>query len=358
MLSLRLIEHGRQVCDARKPRCDVCALAGICPSAGKVGARRTTLTVTRRRAPIRCVESRRLAARSSERRAPTRRALGREELARDRGVGRLAVALGHLGDPAAELVELGADARQAGRGRCVVLTRGSVPQLRGRNSAGSGARVGRYDEPLPMLARVDLRGFRRPARARSRRPPVAGADVARRRSPRSSPTSATRGDAARPRAAPSASTACELDDLARAAAPSSRAALDRLDPELRAALELARDQIVGLARGAARDGSVAHERSGVEVRELVVPVDRAGCYVPGGRRAARVVGADDRACRRASPACPRSCCASPPGPDGDGPRRDPRGRGARRGRRRVPRRRRAGDRRAGVRHRDDRARST
>jgi endonuclease-3 len=35
MLSLRLIEHGRQVCDARRPRCDRCGLAGICPSAGK-----------------------------------------------------------------------------------------------------------------------------------------------------------------------------------------------------------------------------------------------------------------------------------------------------------------------------------
>ena len=34
-LSLRLIEHGRQVCDARKPRCGECVLAGICPSAGK-----------------------------------------------------------------------------------------------------------------------------------------------------------------------------------------------------------------------------------------------------------------------------------------------------------------------------------
>lgn len=38
LLSLRLIEHGRQVCDARRPRCDQCALAGICPSAFKVGA--------------------------------------------------------------------------------------------------------------------------------------------------------------------------------------------------------------------------------------------------------------------------------------------------------------------------------
>jgi endonuclease-3 len=37
LLSLRLIEHGRQVCDARKPRCDACGLAAVCPSAGKVG---------------------------------------------------------------------------------------------------------------------------------------------------------------------------------------------------------------------------------------------------------------------------------------------------------------------------------
>ena len=35
-LSLRLIEHGRKVCDARRPRCGECLLAGICPSAGKI----------------------------------------------------------------------------------------------------------------------------------------------------------------------------------------------------------------------------------------------------------------------------------------------------------------------------------
>lgn len=34
--SLRLIQHGRLVCDARRPRCDRCVLAEICPSAGKV----------------------------------------------------------------------------------------------------------------------------------------------------------------------------------------------------------------------------------------------------------------------------------------------------------------------------------
>ncbi len=36
-LSLRLIEHGRRVCIARRPRCDVCVLAGVCPSAFKIG---------------------------------------------------------------------------------------------------------------------------------------------------------------------------------------------------------------------------------------------------------------------------------------------------------------------------------
>jgi endonuclease-3 len=35
-LSLRLIEHGRRVCDARRPRCSECGLAGICPSAGRL----------------------------------------------------------------------------------------------------------------------------------------------------------------------------------------------------------------------------------------------------------------------------------------------------------------------------------
>jgi endonuclease-3 len=35
--SLRLIEHGRRVCDARRPKCSECTLAGLCPSAGKVG---------------------------------------------------------------------------------------------------------------------------------------------------------------------------------------------------------------------------------------------------------------------------------------------------------------------------------
>jgi endonuclease-3 len=36
--SLRLILHGRKVCDARKPRCHECVLAAFCPSAGIAGS--------------------------------------------------------------------------------------------------------------------------------------------------------------------------------------------------------------------------------------------------------------------------------------------------------------------------------
>jgi endonuclease-3 len=54
-LSLRLIEHGRKVCDARAPRCDVCVLSDICPSAftfdGPKRTRRGTRAAGNVRAP-------------------------------------------------------------------------------------------------------------------------------------------------------------------------------------------------------------------------------------------------------------------------------------------------------------------
>ena len=41
-LSLRLILHGRLVCVARRPRCEECPLAGLCPSAGTSGDNKTS----------------------------------------------------------------------------------------------------------------------------------------------------------------------------------------------------------------------------------------------------------------------------------------------------------------------------
>jgi histidinol dehydrogenase len=118
--------------------------------------------------------------------------------------------------------------------------------------------------------------------------PPAGADDA--------PLAAVRAIIARVRDGGDAAvraTTRELDgcDLADPAVPAAEldAALASLPAELRAALEFARDQIEAYHRtqvGPAVDGEVGrHERSGVVVRDLVRPVDRVGCYVPGGRAA-------------------------------------------------------------------------
>ncbi len=107
----------------------------------------------------------------------------------------------------------------------------------------------------------------------------------------------------------------------------------------------------GVPRGAARPG-VDLDRGGIRLRELVVAVDRAGCYVPGGRASypstvlmtaipARVAGVPRgralHASRRRRP----------------DPGRDARRRRPRRRRRGLPGRGRAGHRRARARYRDD-----
>ncbi len=128
-----------------------------------------------------------------------------------------------------------------------------------------------------MLARVDLRGSSDVRRALAR-PPVGGDDV----------EGAVAAIIAEVRSGGDAAVRALSSRFngwsgAIAVSPGEpAAALERLDPELRAALEFARDQIVAwheVQRGEAPE----HLRSGVRVREVVVPVDRVGCYVPGGR---------------------------------------------------------------------------
>lgn len=60
------------------------------------------------------------------------------------------------------------------------------------------------------------------------------------------------------------------------------AALESLDPELRAALEAAADGIRDFHQHQVI-GDHTYERDGIVVEGRKVPVDRAGCYVPGGR---------------------------------------------------------------------------
>ncbi len=61
-------------------------------------------------------------------------------------------------------------------------------------------------------------------------------------------------------------------------------ALDGLTPGFRAALDYARDRITAYHE-AQLEHEVQLETDGMTVRDVVVPVDRAGLYVPGGRAA-------------------------------------------------------------------------
>jgi histidinol dehydrogenase len=104
-----------------------------------------------------------------------------------------------------------------------------------------------------------------------------------------------------------------VDDL-RVPDAEAMAALAAIPPELRTAMQAAHDNIVAYHRTQLHDDA-RQARNGVVVRDLTIPVDRAGLYVPGGRAplastvlmtagAARVAGVGGLA------------LCSPPGPDG------------------------------------------
>ncbi len=75
-------------------------------------------------------------------------------------------------------------------------------------------------------------------------------------------------------------------DLSSLAVPREdlEAALAGLAPEVRSALELAADRIAEHHRAQLQE-PVEHSSAGVHIRSYRRPVDRAGCYVPGGRAA-------------------------------------------------------------------------
>ncbi len=75
----------------------------------------------------------------------------------------------------------------------------------------------------------------------------------------------------------------ELEEL-RVPAEELVAALEAQPPEVRAALELARDRIAAHHREQLQE-AVEHAADGVSIRSYRRPVDRVGCYVPGGRAA-------------------------------------------------------------------------
>jgi histidinol dehydrogenase len=76
---------------------------------------------------------------------------------------------------------------------------------------------------------------------------------------------------------------CRIDDL-RVPEKEMLAALDEAPASLRAALDYARQEITAYHEAQLGD-DVRVERDGAVLREMTVPVNRAGLYVPGGRAA-------------------------------------------------------------------------
>jgi histidinol dehydrogenase len=95
---------------------------------------------------------------------------------------------------------------------------------------------------------------------------------------------------------------CRVDSF-RVPAADLAGALDELASDVRESLEYAHGEIAAY-HAAQRTGGFTLDRDGVRLTERVVPVSRAGCYVPGGRAAypstvlmtavpARTAGVDD-----------------------------------------------------------------
>ena len=165
-----------------------------------------------------------------------------------------------------------------------------------------------------MLRRIDLRGFTGDLSEVLPRPetPTGGpVDVVR----DILAAVAERGDAA-VREYTSRFDGVELDSLVVADAELA-AAIERIEPDVRAALELAADRIAAYHE-AQMPTDVRVEQPGVSIRGSHLAVERAACYVPGGRAVypstvlmtavpARVAGVE------------QIVVCVPPGPDGKVP---------------------------------------
>ena len=135
-----------------------------------------------------------------------------------------------------------------------------------------------------MLARIDLRGTSGDLRARSRAPARGGPTTSRDAVAAIVADVRARGDVAVRELHRRASTASSSTTLAVAARRDRGRARAHLDPALRAALELARDQIVGVARGAARARRSCTTALGVEVARAASCRSTApAATCPGGR---------------------------------------------------------------------------
>jgi histidinol dehydrogenase len=167
-----------------------------------------------------------------------------------------------------------------------------------------------------VLQLLDLRGRPDPARALASAPgalPDAGDGAALESVRAIIDDVRARGDLAL-RSLTAKFDGCEINEL-RVPAAEIQAAFDGASADLRAALDVAATRIRDYHAGQVGGGHAEIDADGISVRELTLPVGRAGCYVPGGRASypstvlmtaipARVAGV------------PEVVLCVPPGPDG------------------------------------------
>lgn len=142
----------------------------------------------------------------------------------------------------------------------------------------------RYDETL-VLQRLDLRGFRGDLRSRLAPEPTSVSDSEE----ESVLTSvreiladvADRGDTALAELT-ERFDGCRPLSL-RVSADERASALGEVTSELREALEFARDRIVAHHEAQRREPDPVETIGGITISDRVIPLERAGCYVPGGR---------------------------------------------------------------------------
>lgn len=172
--------------------------------------------------------------------------------------------------------------------------------------------VPRHESEQSILTRIDLRGVTGPLAPRLPAPAIVDDEAAATAVRKILAEVRNEGDAGL-RAATERFDRVRIAEI-RVPDEEVKAALDVIPVELRTALETAHDNITHYHRSQLHpDGR--YEREGVVIRELRRPVERAGCYVPGGRAPlastvlmtavpARVAGVG------------RVAVCSPPGPDG------------------------------------------
>jgi histidinol dehydrogenase len=137
---------------------------------------------------------------------------------------------------------------------------------------------------MSAVRRVRLRAGGAPVLARTLRPPVDERDVAQTVASIIADVRA-RGDEALVEDARRFGTPGFVHDHLRVPRVDVETAADRLDPALRAAIVAAAAQVRTLAEAVAPTDQRVTLPYGQTVTVRAVPVDAAGCYVPGGRAA-------------------------------------------------------------------------